>query len=85
MQFLTNTDRDIDLPVSNSSLTYPKLGIFFLSFLVLEISFFQKIRLEKYLACVPGGTPHTRKGVGMLVENFEFIFLACDSKRDLHG
>ena len=81
MQFLTNTDREIDLPVSN----IPEARNFFLSFLVLEISFFQKIRLEKYLACVPGGTPHTRKGVGMLVENFEFIFLACDSKRDLHG
>ena len=40
MQFLTNTDRDIDLPVSN----IPEARNFFLSFLVLEISFFQKLR-----------------------------------------
>ena len=54
MQFLTNTDRDIDLPVSNSSLTYPKLGIFF------ELSGVRNLLLSKntfgeVLCLCPGG------------------------------
>ena len=54
MQFLTNTDRDIDLPVSNSSLTYPKLGIF------SELSGVRNLLLSKntlgeVLSLCPGG------------------------------
>ena len=72
MQFLTNTDRNIDLPVSN----IPRSRNCYLSFLVLEISFFQKIHQPM---------PHTQPmshlytvalswGINLLLSNYFLLY-----------